>query len=151
MVKFVIPNDPELQPGAMAVSIHVTQATEVVKGGFHGHGELEIGENIVTSNQVPIMLVPQITTTNPHSGDSDTILTVEGMRLYREDFKSYVLIGDTAIEVREPPGGEWDPPTSIRVQVPLTFLAGQSVGTYPIRIRVNGAESLEDDKTFELT
>ncbi len=152
MIEFVIPDDPRLHPGAMAVGVHVTQETEVVKGGFHDRGELEIGENVVTSNQVPLMLSPHIANTDPHSGDSDTILTVEGMRLYKEDFKSYVLVGDTAIEVREAPGGEWDPPTPTRVQVPLTALAGQPVGaTYPIRIRVNGADSLEDDKTFELT
>ena len=150
VIEFVIPNDPKLQPGAMAVSVHVTRATEVIKGGFHDRGELEIGENVVTSNQVPLMLAPQITNTNPASGDSDTILTLEGMRLYKEDFKSYVLVGDIAIEVREPPGSEWDPPAPTRVQVPLTAFAGQPVGAYPIRIRVNGAESLEDDKEFEL-
>jgi len=150
VIEFVIPNDPKLQPGAMAVSVHVTRATEVIKGGFHDRGELEIGENVVTSNQVPLMLSPQIANTDPTSGDSDTILTLEGMRLYKEDFKSYVLVGDIAIEVREPPGGEWDPPAPTRVQVPLTALAGQPVGAYPIRIRVNGAESLEDDKEFEL-
>jgi hypothetical protein len=151
VIVFVVPNDPELQPGAIAVSVHVKRATEVIKGGLHSRGKLEIGENVVTSNQVPLMLAPQITNTDPPSGDSTTILTLEGVRLYKEDFKSYVLVGDTAIEVREPPGSEWDSPTPTRVQVPLTALAGQSVGAYPIRIRVNGAESLEDDKTFELT
>ncbi|MHC4203021.1 MAG: Pvc16 family protein [Planctomycetota bacterium] len=150
VIVFVIPNDPKLQPGIVAVSVHVTRATEVIKGGFHSRGKLEIGENAVTSNQVPLMLAPQITNTNPPSGDSNTILTLEGMRLYKEDFKSYVLVGDTAIEVTEPPGSEWDSPIPTRVQVPLAALAGQSVGAYPIRIRVNGAESLEDDKTFEL-
>lgn len=42
-------------------------------------------------------------------------------------------------------------PTSTSIQVPLSVLEGVEKKIYPIRIRVNGAESLEDDKTFELT
>ncbi len=154
LIEFVIPDDPKLQPGPLPVGVRVKMATEVVRGGYYDRGEAVAGENIVTSNQMALMLVPKITNTSPSSGNTSTLLTVEGKRLFKEDFKAFVLVGDRAIEVRKPESTDpWDPPEEIRVQVPLTAFSELSPGayTYLIRIRVNGAESLEDDKEFELT
>jgi hypothetical protein len=151
-IEFVIPDDPKLQPGPLPVGVRVKMATEVATGGYYDRGEAEVGENVVTSSQVPLILAPEISNTSPASGDTTTIFTVEGRRLFREGLKASVLVGDIAIEVRKPvSAGTWDEPTSTRVQVPLAALGDLPTGTYPVRVRVNGAESLEDDKEFELT
>lgn len=151
-IEFVIPDDPKLQPGPLPVGVRVKMATEVVAGGYYDRGEVEVGENVVTSNQVPLMLAPEISNTSPALGDTTTIFTVEGKRLFKEGLKTFVLVGDIAIEVRKPvAAGTWDEPTPTRVQVPLAALGGLPTDKYPVRVRVNGAESLEDDKEFELT
>lgn len=151
-IEFVIPDDPKLQPGPLPVGVRVRMATDVVTGGYSDRGEVETGENVVTSNQVPLMLAPEISNTSPASGDTTTIFTVEGRRLFKEGLKTFVLVGDIAIEVRKPGATDpWDEPTPTRVQVPLAALGGLPTDTYPVRVRVNGAESLEDDKEFELT
>lgn len=100
LIEFVIPDAPKLQPGALAAGVRVTTSTEVVKGGYHDHGVVESSENVVTSNQVALMLVPKISIINPTSGDHTEILTINGKRLYRGDLKSFVLIGDISIEVK---------------------------------------------------
>ena len=80
----------------------------------------------------------------------DTLLTVNGKRLYREGLDSFVLVGDVAIEVRLPG------PSATSVRVPLAVLStampappptGQP---YPVRVLVNGAQSTEEI-TFTLT
>jgi len=152
VIEFVIPDDEKLQPGPTNVGIRIKQGTEVVKGGYDDLGEIEAGEHVVTSNQFALMLVPKITSTSPTSGNTSTTLTIEGERLFEEGLKTFVLVGDVAIEVRKSTNTDpWDKPTPTKVQVPLKALSGLPSGKYPIRVRVNGAESLEDDKEFELT
>jgi hypothetical protein len=77
--------------------------------------------------------------------------------LYRDGLKSYVLIGDVAIPVRRPGAVDpWAIPTATSVQVPLTVLStalptppvmGQP---YPVRVLMNGAQSVEEGITFTL-
>lgn len=151
LIKFPIPDDPKLQPGVSSIYIRVRVTTEIVEGGYEDRGDTISGANIMISNQIAFMLAPKITSINPTSGTASTILTVQGQRLYKSDLKSYVIIGDTAIEIREPSDSSWASPTPTEVQVPLTALNGVSAGNYPVRIRVKGAESLEKDKEFTLT
>ena len=147
LIEFEIPDDLLLQPGPTTVGVNVTMATEIVKGGYDSLGEIDTGENIVTSNQAALMLAPKITGISPANGDYNTILTITGERLYKEGLKSYILVGDVAIMVEKIGAIE---PTPTQVQVSLSTLEDRPAGTYPVRIRTNGAECLEDDIEFEL-
>ena len=145
LIEVIIPDDPKLQPGPTGIGIRVKQETEIVKGGYADRGVTEAGENTVSSNQLALMLVPEITSASPASGDHTATLTITGRRLFRKDLKTYVMIGDVAIEVKE--NGNSD----TNIHVPLIKLKDAEKKTYPVHIRVNGGESLEDDKTFTLT
>jgi hypothetical protein len=152
LIRFGVPDDPKLQPGPQPMGVTVKRATEVVQGGSDDRGETASGELFVASNQVAVMVVPKITVLSPVSGNPDTILSVKGVRLFKEDLKAFVLVGDTAIQVRKPGDSDpWSVPSSTEVQVSLKALASLAKGKYTVRVRVNGAESLEEDKEFDLT
>jgi len=141
-----------LQPGPQLVEVLTERKTEVVQGGLD-HGTVVLEKRALVSNQSVFMLVPEITSLNPTSGPASTLLTVQGKRLYRRGLASLVIVGDVAIEVREPRAGDpWAAPTDTSVQVPLTALSPLPTGQpYPARVQVNGAQSIEEGITFTLT
>ena len=151
-----IPPESRIQPGPQVVEVLTRRDTEVVEGGLD-KGQVVSDESVYRSNQAVFMLVPRITSTNPASGTGATLLTLNGHRLYREGLKSFVLVGDVAIEVRPPGAGDpWAPPTATAVEVPLTALSGAvpppppGGQPYPVRILVNGAQSMEEGLAFTL-
>jgi hypothetical protein len=133
----------------------------VVEGGLD-KGKVVTDKSALRSNQGVFMLVPEITPPiDPDSATTGalltTLLTVNGKRLFRQDLKSFVLIGDVAIEVRLPgPADAWAEPEETTVQVPLVTLSPALPPTapneppYPVRIMVNGAQSLEEGIGFTL-
>lgn len=147
-----IADEALLQPGPQRVEVLTERATETVEGGL-GTGTAGTDTQVYTSNQAFFLLVPEVT----GAGSASGILTVTGKRLFREGLKSYVLLGDAAVEVRRPQAGDpWAAPTDTSVQVPLAPLAaalpqpppgGQ---VYRVRVLVNGAQSLEEGVTFTL-
>jgi hypothetical protein len=150
-----IPEPLRLQPGPLTVEMLVERATEFVEGAL-GAGTAGTGSKTMVSNRSVFLLVPEISGVLPPAGDATALLTVQGKRLYREGLTTLVLVGDAAIEVRVPQGGDpWAAPTATSVQVPLTSLvlalpvppAGGTV--YPVRVQVNGAQSLEEGETFQ--
>ncbi len=148
-----IPEPSRLQPGPQTVEVLTERTTEVVAGGL-GEGETLEGQSLLVSNQAVFMLVPAISSIDPLQETSEGMFRVGGTRLYRPDLKSYVLLGDLAIPVHPPRGDDlWDEPTATSVQVPLTMLSTVTPplppDVYPVRIMVNGAQSL-DELTFEL-
>ncbi|HEY5912260.1 MAG TPA: DUF4255 domain-containing protein [Verrucomicrobiae bacterium] len=149
-----IPVADRLRPGAQTVEVQVSRPTEVVEGGLN-HGAVVLDERRQSSNQGIFLLVPEVVGVNPVNGGVNTLLTVNGRRLYRPPVKSVVLVGDVSIPVREPgPGDPWGAPTDTLVQVPLRDL-GLTVpptppGVYPVRAMVNGAQSMEN-VNFQLT
>lgn len=147
-----IPNDLLLVAGPQRIEVSTEQATEVVEGGLD-KGQVGTDHGVVRSNQAVFMLIPQITSIEPVSGPAvPTILTVTGVRLYRSNLKSYVIVGDVAIEVRPPePGDGWEVPTDTMVQVPLVALSTVRPNVYGIRVMVNGAQNFQTDMLFELT
>lgn len=138
-IELLAPDDPLLWPGPQSGEVRTQVSTEVVEGGLD-KGEVVTDQGVQQSNRTVFMLVPEISSVS--ASPSFDLLTVQGGRLYRGDLKSIVLVGDLAIAVR-PPGQQdnWVAPTAASVQVPLPSLAP---GTYAVRIRVNGAESTED-------
>lgn len=160
-----IPVEQRLQPGPQTLEVLTEWETEVVQGGLD-KGAVVSDRRVLGSNQAVFMLIPEISSIpnlsppppmlppiEPTSGLPTTMLTVRGRRLYKEGLKSFVLVGDAAIEVRKPGSGDpWAMPTDTTVQVPLTTLSTAVTGqSYPVRILVNGAQSTEEGITFTLT
>jgi hypothetical protein len=146
-----IPATDQLQPGPQLVQVLTERRGEAVQGGLD-RGQVVTQAQVQPSNQAVFMLVPQITATDPASGPKDTILTVQGRRLFDERLYSAVLIGDTPFSPLDPqdpasPPGTVRTPTEVRVRV--TGLAPNT--TYALRAFVNGAASLEESFTFEVT
>jgi Pvc16 N-terminal domain len=154
-----IAEEHRLQPGPQILEVIVERPTETVSGGL-GPGVTGTGQQLLTSNQAVFLLVPRVATVNPTSGsatDPNALLTVTGKRLFREGLKSYVLLGDAAVEIRRPVGTDpWAVPTETSVQVPLAPLAAAlpkppPAAPYRVRVLVNGAQSLEEGVIFTLT
>lgn len=148
-----IPLADQLQPGPQLVKVLSRKLTEFVEGGLN-KGKLFDGQSVQSSNVAVFMLVPQITA-NTANGATTDILTIDGLRLFKEGLKSFVLVGDVVIEVRKPLTSEtFLAPTPTHVEVPLTSLAATTpplaTGVYPLRIIVNGAQNIEE-RTFTLT
>ncbi len=160
-----IPPGERLQPGPLTVQVITERALESVEGGLD-RGVTASHLRQYRSNLGVLMLLPAITGTAPASGNTNALLTANGVRLYDERFASFVLVGDAAIEVRPPrppdpgatppfPGDPWAMPTPTSVQVPLASLAlalpppAPGGTTHAVRIQVNGAQSRED--TFDFT
>lgn len=140
-----IAEEHRLQPGPQVLEVIVERPTETVEGGL-GPGTAGTGLQVLTSNQAVFLLVPQVTSAASAGG----LLTVQGKRLFREGIRSFVLLGDAAVEVRRPVGTEpWAAPTETSVQVPIAPLAAAlpkpppAGQPHPVRMLVNGAQSLE--------
>jgi hypothetical protein len=147
-IELAVPDDPLLQPGPQVVQVRTERDTEVVEGALD-HGQVAEDHAVLTSNQAVFLLVPAITP--PVSIDPNgALLAVNGNRLFTEGLKSYVLVGDVAIEVRRSTPQDpvsWTDPGPHSVEVLLPALPSGS--THLVRVRVNGAESIEEN--VELT
>lgn len=152
-----ISENDRLQPGPHVVEVIIRRDTEVVQGGLD-KGTVVTDQIKQGSNFSVFMLVPEVANINPANGTSAvTLLTVNGKRLYHEDGKNFVLIGDIAIEVRKPSTGDpWAAPSETSIQVPLEkFIAATSslaprVYDFLVRVMVNGAQSM-DEKIYKYT
>jgi len=148
-----IPEKDRLQPGPQIVEVLIRRDTEVVQGGLD-KGTVVTDQIKQGSNFSVFMLVPQVTGISPTSGTSAvTLLTVNGKRLYHEDGRNFVVIGDVTIEV---PSTSVPPPSESRIQVPLDkFIAATAsleagIYDFPVRVMVNGAQSV-DEKIYKYT
>lgn len=138
-----IPVDDQLRPGPQAVEVQTLHPSERVEGGLDP-GVVVKESSRQSSNQGVFLLTPEVTGATP-SG-SPPLLTVTGKRLYKPPARSVVVAGDVSIPVQDPGPDLLAPPTDISVKVPLS---GFTPGTYPVRVMVNGAQSMED-VTFTL-
>lgn len=117
-----IPDDAELQPGAVPIRacrhVQLGEPPED-RPGFH-------------SNLSVFMLVPRIAGVAVAAGT----VTITGSRLFQENRPCQTILGDVIIEA-----GEYDAASPTSLGFPLPTLAP---GTYTVRVRVNGAESIDD-------
>jgi hypothetical protein len=143
-----IPADEQLRPGPLDVAVLTRRPTEVVQGGLD-HGLVTTDERSQSSNHSVFLLTPEINAVNPPNVASGNLgaatLTVTGRRLFEAGTKSVVLIGDTVLPVidADPVG---NPQQDNSVHVSLNALANSThpvpVGTYRVRVMVNGVQSL---------
>lgn len=87
----------------------------------------------LASNVVAFLLVPTVQTA-AIAGDE---ITVTGARLFDPELDCYALIGDRMV-----PSQLWGDRSSEEIVVPVP--AGLAAGTYPVRVRVNDAESIDE-------
>jgi hypothetical protein len=141
-IQLAVPDDPLLQPGPQLVQVLVERPGEGVQGGLDRG--TAFAETVVQSDQSVFMLVPSITGISPGAGTSATTLTVNGTRLFNAALKSFVYVGDVAIPV-DPALAQT--PTSVKVSLALLAKADPplkpSPPSYPVRIQVNGALSVD--------
>jgi hypothetical protein len=125
-VTLVVPDEPALQPGIRSLRV--------------GHGALlgdppspRVGAK---SNTAAFVLIPAIDTVAVVGG-GDPVLRVRGDRLLAPAVECLTLVGDRAV-----PADEYDPASTareLRMPLPDGAAGGESV-----RVRVNGAESLDE-------
>lgn len=150
-----IPSHLLLQPGAQLIEVLTEHPTEAVEGGLgRGVPPTSATNKTLVSNQAVFMLIPKLTGTAPVSATPSDLLTLTGDRLFRAGLVSFVVLGEHAIQVRQPALGDpWAEPTDTSVQIPLTALATPPPGgqLYAVRIQVNGAQNRETTFSFTLT
>ena len=125
---------------------------EALTAGLHGvqvARDVTIGEPpdersvpLQRSGLAAFVLVPAVTGIAPAAGPDPTTVTIQGQRLVRPGAATTVLIGS---EARSPLGDPEPTPTELQVTI-----AGLAHGTYPVAVRVGGADSI-DPITFEVT
>jgi Pvc16 N-terminal domain len=123
-VTILVPDDPALQPGVLPVRV------------AHGLmlGEPPVPHVGMRSNTAAFVLVPKIDSVNRVAG---TNLRIRGNRLLAPDVECMTLVGTKAVPSSDYTGG----PGPERFDVPIP--SGAQVGD-PVRVRVNGAESIDD-------
>jgi hypothetical protein len=126
-----VPDDPGLQPGVHRVQL----VHEVVVGAPPDERSLPV----LRSGVAAFVLVPTVSEVDPVSGSEPTTVTVRGQRLIAEGARTLVVVGGAALS---PAAGA----TATEFEVEVTGLAPD---TYPMRVRVGGAESI-DAATFEV-
>ncbi len=120
-VELIVPDAPKLQPGPQTVRVTLDVLMDGKRrGGF-------------ASNVAVVMLVPRI----DDVVRTDGTLTITGSRVFHETLESLALIGERVI-----PSDEYisKSPTEIKLDLP----GGMAPGQHPVRVRVNGAESIDE-------
>jgi hypothetical protein len=144
-----IPVADRLRPGPISVEVQTLWPTEVVEGGLD-RGVVTTEDRRQNSNQGVFLLAPEVSNTNPTTealGNlGAAVLTVNGRRLFQAGAKSVVLIGDMSIPVSDPGPGGPQSDTSIQVSLNALTLTTPPIppGNYPVRMMVNGVQSMEN-------
>lgn len=125
----VLPDIPELQPGPTSVRVVADLML----------GTPPVPHRGASSNLSAMMLIPRVTALNlvppVNPGDPPT-LDLTGTRLFLAGKECLTLVGDR-------PVGSDLYTTSTATNIVLPVPAGLPAGAYPVRVRVNGADSIE--------
>jgi hypothetical protein len=121
-----IPDDPLIQPGPNTVRLQNDLLL----------GEPPVPHRGVSSNVAVFVLVPSVTGFSADFDATPRTLTLHGSRLFAAGTESMVILG-AATPIAS---SAYTTSTPASIAFPLPPLAA---GSYPIRVRVNGAESFE--------
>ena len=126
-IEVTIPDDALLQPGPQPVKVVV----DIMMGDpLSAHLGFQ-------SNLAVFMLVPGPINLTPDLGASPRTLQITGERLFHPDRESLTLVGDEVIR-----SGEYTTATPAEIEFNLPASLGS--GSYPVRVRVHGAESIDE-------
>jgi hypothetical protein len=126
-IEVPIPDDAELQPGPQPVKVVLDLMMGDPPSAHLGF----------QSNLAVFMLVPGSINLTPDLGASPRTLQITGERLFRPDRESLTLVGDEVIRSSE---YTTSTPTEIKFDLPDSL----GSGSYPVRVRVHGAESIDE-------
>jgi len=127
-------------PGTTDLSVSVQLPAEILEATLGGPALPGSATQQAISNHVPLMIAPKIAAITPVEGKETDVISISGEALYVAGRDAEVLLGDAAIPIGAVQGVE---PTPERVQATLTALPALPAGVYDVRVRANGAESLE--------
>jgi hypothetical protein len=152
-----IPPEDRLQAGVVEVTLEAEFDTDVIQGGL-GPGVNAPAPRRYPSNLAFIQIIPEVTGTVPGAAAFGAVLQVTGTRLWRPGARTQVILGDAAVEVHRPEGGDpWAQPTDIAVEIPLDAYAshlpppGVGGDPYPVAVQTDGARSRDPGVIFTLT
>ncbi len=120
-----IPDDAKLQPGAITVQV---QADVML-------GEPPVAHRGFASNLGVFILTPLVATAGCAAGPQRKV-TITGRRLFQNERSCMTLIGDSLIDSAEYSSAS---ETKLEFKLPAAIPAG----SYPVRVRVNGSESID--------
>jgi len=123
----VLPEDPGLQPGGLPVQVRVDAPG--------------VAAPLAGSNVAVFSLVPRVDSVEFKTGPKR--LRVTGARLFAPDTASVAILGDRVVESAAYTTSRTD-------EIAFRLPKGVTAGTYSLRVRVNGAESI-DERTVEIT
>jgi hypothetical protein len=123
-IEVTLPDDVALQPGPTAALVQ---------------NDLLIGEPPVPhrgfrSNLAAFVVVPEVTTLTPDVNADPKTLTIQGSRLWHETLDSLAIVGTEIVRT-------YTTSTPGKIAFDLPALPA---GAHLVRVRVNGAESLEE-------
>ncbi|HEX2681123.1 MAG TPA: Pvc16 family protein, partial [Candidatus Dormibacteraeota bacterium] len=122
-ISVVVPDDFRLQPGPHTVRV----VKDVMLGNPPGP------RTAFSSNLGVFMLVAQVTSAVQVAGRN---AQVDGTRLFATAASCQTVIGDAVVD-----GAAYATATPTRIVFPIP--AALAAGNYPLRVRVNGAESID--------
>jgi hypothetical protein len=120
-----IPDNAALQPGVVAIRV----AADVLLG------DPPVPHRGIASNLSAFVLIPRVTALVVNAGNPPQ-LDIQGTRLFQAGKECMTLIGDLVV-----PSTAYT--TSLTNQIVLDAPAGLPAGAYPVRVRVNAAESID--------
>jgi len=126
---FPLSAEQQLQPGVQTVEVSTTPPG--------------VPNVVARSNQAIMMLTPHIQAINPTAPDT---LVINGTRLFSGDMQCETLVGPLLFPSESYTAAS---PTSITITLPDMAEIGDP-GVYPVRVRVNGAESIGGVNGVEL-
>jgi hypothetical protein len=121
-----VPDDPLLQPGAHAV--RVDQGLRL--------GDPAVPHAGFSSNLAVFMLVPRVDTVVLDTGVAPPAVQIDGAQLFGQGLECLALVGDAVVRSSAYTTAT---PAQIRFDLP----AGLAPGSYAVRVRVNGAETID--------
>lgn len=121
-IEVIVPDEAVLQPGAVSVKVVLDAML----------GEPPRAHRGFQSNLAVFVLVPHISSLNL----TTPTLKIVGTRLFHADLENTTLVGDIVI-----PSSGYTKATSTEIEFNLP--ASLESGEYPVRVRVNGAESID--------
>jgi hypothetical protein len=125
-VTAVVPDDPTLLPGPRAVVF--TKSVLL--------GEPPSTRVAFESNQGVFVLVPHVESVSLNAAAASPTVDIIGTRLFAPNLDGQTLVGDVVI-----PASDYTTAASTHVTFPLP--GGIGSGVYPVRVRVNAAESVD--------
>jgi hypothetical protein len=121
-----LPDDPALQAGPVTVRV----AAQVLLGNP------PTPHRGISSNLSAFVLVPRVDQLSDNLAANPRTLRLTGTRLFAPHRDCLTLIGDRVI-----PGVDYT--THSEAEIMMNLPADLAAGTYPVRVRVHGAESLD--------